>query len=143
MKSRPTTIFLFISGLMLLGIGLGILFVPHGFHASNGIVLSNDPNLLSEIRAPGGLLIGSGVLILLGAFRSTGRSLAILLTILVYGTFALARLIGMIIDGMPSEGIVVATAIELAVAALGLLVSYKRAPSQHANSSSELAVTAN
>ena len=143
MKSRPTTIFLFISGLMLLGIGLGILLVPHGFHASNGIALSNDPNLLSEIRAPGGLLIGSAVLILLGAFRSTGRSLAILLTILVYGTFGLARLISMIIDGMPSEGIVVATAIELAVAALGLLVSYKRAPSQHAKSSSELAITPN
>jgi hypothetical protein len=51
-----TSIFLTVSGLLLLAIGSTILFVPHAFYASDGIVLGNNPSLLSEIRAPGGLL---------------------------------------------------------------------------------------
>lgn len=126
MKNRRTTIFLFISGLLLLGIGGTILLIPHAFHASNGIILGNDPNLLSEIRAPGGLLAGSAVMIILGAFRAPMRSLAIFLTIIVYGSFGLARLIGMAIDGMPSEGIFLATVIELSIAAIGYLIYRRR-----------------
>ena len=122
MKNWFTRTFLFISGLLLLGIGGAILLVPHAFHAGNGIVLGNDPSLLSEIRAPGGLLAASGVIILIGAFRRPLRSLAMVLTVLVYGSFGLARLLGLALDGMPSSGLVGSTAIELVVAVVGLLI---------------------
>ena len=129
MKSRVTTIYLVVSGLMLLAIGAAILLVPHTFHSSNGITLGNDPNLLSEIRAPGGLLVGTAVLILMGVFRSSARSFAVLLSVLVYGSFGVGRLVGMALDGMPSEGIVGATVIELVVAVVGgLLVKYQHQP---------------
>ena len=59
-----------VSGLLLLIIGGAVLFYPVVFAAANGIVLPDAPSLLSEYRAPGGLLIASGVLILLGAVRS-------------------------------------------------------------------------
>ena len=48
--------------------------------------------------------------------------LAVLLTVLVYGSFGLARLLGMPLDGTPSTGIVAATVIELIVAAVGLRI---------------------
>jgi len=60
---------LFLSGLVLFGVGIAILFAPHAFHAMNDITLPADPSLLSEVRAPGGALIAIGALVLLGAFR--------------------------------------------------------------------------
>ncbi|MEM6454767.1 MAG: DUF4345 family protein [Acidobacteriota bacterium] len=125
MNSRLTAVFLFLSGLLLLGIGSAVLLVPRAFHAGNGIVLGSDPSLLSEVRAPGGLLTASAILILLGAFRRALRSLAMVLTVLVYGSFGLARLLGLGLDGMPSSGLVGATVIELIVAAIGLAILWR------------------
>lgn len=122
MNSRSARTFLFLSGLLLLAIGCGILLVPHAFHASNGIVLGADSSLLSEVRAPGGLLTASAVLILLGAFQASLRPTAMRLTVLVYGSFGLARLLSLALDGIPSTGLVASTVIELVVAAGGLLI---------------------
>ena len=61
MKNTTTVIYLVISALLLLTIGSAILLAPHAFHGGNGIILGDDPNLLSEVRAPGGLLAASGV----------------------------------------------------------------------------------
>lgn len=122
MNDRLTLTFLFLSGLLLLGIGTAILLVPHAFHAGNGIVLGSDPSLLSEIRAPGGLLTASAILILIGAYRRSLRPMAMTLTVLVYGSFGLARLLGLALDGIPSSGLIAATAIELMVATIGLVI---------------------
>ncbi|MEM9293581.1 MAG: DUF4345 domain-containing protein [Acidobacteriota bacterium] len=125
MNPWPHRIFLFLSGLLLLGIGASILLVPHAFFATNGITLgasSGDPNLLSEIRAPGGLLTASALLILLGAFRSRWSSQALALSVLVYGSFGLARALAIALDGMPAGGILAAMVIELSVATVGALL---------------------
>jgi hypothetical protein len=74
MKSL-TLIFLSVSGLLLLIIGGTILLVPQAFYASDGIALGNDPSLLSEIRAPGGLLATSGLFILTGVMRHPSPTL--------------------------------------------------------------------
>ena len=120
MKNTTTVIYLVISGLLLLVIGAAILLAPHAFHSSNGIALGDNPNLLSEIRAPGGLLAASGIIILIGGFRPPLRSQALQLTTLVYGSFGVARLISMAMDGMPSNSIVGATVLEFVVASIGL-----------------------
>ena len=120
MKNTTTVIYLVISGLLLLAIGATILAAPHAFHGSNGIALGDNPNLLSEIRAPGGLLAASGVIILVGGFRPLLRSQAVQLTTLVYGSFGLARIVAMALDGMPSSSIVGAAVVEVVVAIVGL-----------------------
>lgn len=102
------------------------MFVPHFFYAANGIALGEDPSLLSEVRASGGLLAGSGLLILLGAVRVSLRGLATTLVVLVYGSFGLSRLLGLTLDGLPSSGVIGAIAIELIVAAIGLVVLYRQ-----------------
>ena len=140
MKSRLTFVFLFIAGLLLLVIGGTLLLAPHAFHASNGIMLGHDPNLLSEIRAPGGLLVGSAVFILIGALRPDRQWLALMLTVLVYGSFGLARLLGLALDGTPATGIVAATVIELVVAALGLLMLRRQSDAASTESAHQLAI---
>ncbi|WP_411847084.1 DUF4345 domain-containing protein [Roseibacillus persicicus] len=122
MRTKSVAIFTIVSGLILLGIGSAILLTPEGFHASNGIALQKNASLMSEIRAPGGLLFASGLLITIGSFRDRLRSQSVKLATLVYGTFGLARLLSMILDGMPSQGVIGATVIELTVAALGLVI---------------------
>ena len=125
MKNTMTVIYLVIAGLLVLAIGGGILLAPHAFHGSNGITLGNNPNLLSEIRAPGGLLASSGIVILIGAFRMQLRSRALQLSVLVYGSFGTARLASMVLDGMPSPAIVGATLLELVVALFGLVILWR------------------
>ena len=124
--SRLTSFFLGFAALLLLAIGGTILLIPHTFYANDGITLGNNPSLLSEIRAPGGLLASSGLLILLGAFRSHLRSLSITLTALVYGAFGLSRLIGFALDGMPSSSLVIATGVELTMAVIGLVLLWSQ-----------------
>ena len=122
MKNSLTIIFLSLSGLLLLAIGGAILFMPQAFYAYDGILLGNDPSLLSEIRASGGLLTGSSFVLLLGAVRSSLRSRAVALSVIVYGSFGLARLLGLAIDGAPSDNLLMAISIELVLASLGLLL---------------------
>ena len=125
MKNTITVIYLVIAGLVLLTIGSAILLAPHAFHGGNGITLGDNPNLLSEIRAPGGLLVSSGIVILIGAFRRQLRSRSVQLTTFVYGSFGVARLVSMALDGIPSSSIVGATLLELIVALVGLAMLWQ------------------
>lgn len=130
MKPKLVTSFLLVSGIILSGIGTAILFSPVAFHASNGIVFENNASLMSEVRAPGGLLFVSGLVILAGSFRDKLRHQSVILATLVYGTFGLSRVLSMALDGMPSQGIVGATAIELIIAAIGSLLLLRQADSR-------------
>lgn len=108
-------ILLSVSGVMLLLVGAATLLLPHAFFASEGIPLGNNPGLLSEIRAPGGLLIGCAIAILLGAFRQTITQTPLLLGAIVYGSFGLSRLLSMVLDGLPSASLMGAMAVELII----------------------------
>ena len=60
-----------LAGAVALGVGLGILFFPHRFHASAGLVLGDDVTLLNEMRSPGGMLLICALFILAGAVRAS------------------------------------------------------------------------
>lgn len=107
-----------LAGLLLLFLGGSILLSPQAFFATNHIVLGEDPSLLSEVRAPAGLLVLSGALIGLGAFRRSWTTSALVLTAAVYGSYGASRLVGVALSGMPGEGLMAAMAIELVVAVL-------------------------
>jgi len=110
-------IVLLLAGLILSVIGAAILVAPHALFAKNGVTLGSDPSLLSDIRAPGGLLLASGVVVLLGALRHSMRRQALMLAAMVYGAFGVSRLLAMAIDGAPSESLLWATGTELFLAA--------------------------
>ena len=113
---------LLLSGIIALGIGGALLFLPVAFEAGAGIDLGGDISLLSEVRAPGGALLIGGILIILGAFNSQMTFLSITLSSLFYISYGLSRVLSVIIDGIPHESLVMATITELVIGFFSLLV---------------------
>ncbi|PFG63109.1 uncharacterized protein DUF4345 [Thioclava sp. ES.031] len=110
-----------ISGVTAISIGALILTTPQSFYASYGIALGPDPSLLSELRAPGAGLAGFGVVMLLGILRPAMSQAAVVAALTVFLAFPVGRILGIVADGMPSNGILVALVLELAIAALCVL----------------------
>ena len=131
MQPTKTLRFLLISsGLIAIGIGASILFTPAQFHATHGIELGTDANLLSEVRAPGGALLVLGFLMLSGVFVKSFTLASTSIAAGVYLAYGMSRLLSIALDGVPDTGLVGAAAIELgigAACAVALVRSRKRA----------------
>lgn len=106
---------LVISGTVLTTIGGLMLLHPVVLFELNGIELGRDPGLMSEIRAPGGALLASGVLVLSGIFVAMLKRMALLLSALLFLSYGASRIVSMLIDGAPPEALVGATLVELAI----------------------------
>ena len=104
-----------ISGLVLTTIGGFMLLHPAALFDLNGIQIGSSPGLLSEIRAPGGALLASGVLVLSGIFVRMLKNTALFLSALLFLSYGTSRIVSMLIDGAPPEALVGATILELAI----------------------------
>ena len=140
--TRFEKVILGISGITALGIGVAILAAPHTFYASYGITLGNDASLLSELRAPAACLAALGVLMLAGLVRSTFSQVAIVAALTVFLAFPAGRLVGLLVDGMPSGGIIGALVLELALAVLCLIAfRHRLRPGSSGRAGSRLSLT--
>ena len=110
------------SGLTAFAIGLAIALDPHSFYASYGIVLSPQPNLMSELRAAATNLAVLGLIILCGAFYQKFTRISARLGVTVFSAFAFGRTISFFLDGWPSDSVLAAFAIEVLLASLCLWV---------------------
>ena len=119
--SKSLRALLLFSGLTAITIGASILFAPTQFHASYGITLGTDANLLSEVRAPGGALLVLGAMMLAGVFVKSFTFASTSIATAVYLSYGFARLFSIALDGLPGPGLLAATAIELLVGGLGAL----------------------
>ncbi|MEZ5244825.1 MAG: DUF4345 domain-containing protein [Acidimicrobiales bacterium] len=118
MKStRPIAVVLVIAGLVALLIGGALLVAPASFHSSSGIDLGGDVNLLNETRAPGASLVAMGSLMLLGVVVERLRFVALVAAAVLYASYGVGRLASWAVDGTPHSTLVVATGVELAIAA--------------------------
>ncbi|MCP2669916.1 DUF4345 domain-containing protein [Maricaulaceae bacterium EIL42A08] len=117
MSRLLTRIALGLSGTVLASIGGALLVSPADFLAMSHVFIENDPGLLSELTAPSGVLILTGMLMIAGALKQRLANLALLTGAIVYGSYGLGRLISMVLHGLPSESLIIATVIEFAVAA--------------------------
>ena len=116
---------LIFSGLISSGIGGAILFNPVAFYATYGIELAGNISLFNEIRAPGGALMASGILIMLGAFVDKLTFTAVVVSTLLYLSYGLSRILSIAIDGMPAEGLVQAAALEIVIGLVCVFVLVK------------------
>ena len=112
------------SGVTALIIGTFITLSPHVFYASYGVTLGQDPNLLSELRAPGAGLAVFGALILSGVVRAAMAPIALAVALTVYLAFPVGRIVGIVMDGLPSGSVIGALAFEIILAGL-LLAAFK------------------
>ncbi|WP_321448895.1 DUF4345 domain-containing protein [uncultured Cohaesibacter sp.] len=120
-----------IAGLTAFVIGATITSMPHMFYASYGIFLGSEASLLSELRAPGAGLASLGGIMLIGIVRQRFAAVAILASLMVFLSFPAGRLVSLVLDGMPSTGILMALIFECLIAALCLLAFVPKRRVQH------------
>ena len=107
-----TRLTLGVAGARARGIGAAITLGPDAFYGSYGIVLTASPDLYSEIRAPGANLAVLGAVMCIGALKPDWRRFSAALGTCVFFAYAAGRMVGIALDGMPSEAILLARAIE-------------------------------
>lgn len=112
-----------VAGLIAASIGAAITVIPNAFYASYSISIAADPNLLSELRAPGANLATLGLIMIAGAIRLHWFNLSRALAISVFFSFAVGRLVSWGIDGTPNASIFIALAIEVMIGSLVLLAT--------------------
>lgn len=128
--SRTTKVFLSLAGIIGVGIGGALLFAPAAFQAGVGIVIGDNINLLSEMRAPGGAILFAGVLIFWGAFNAQMAPVSLLISAYLHLSYGVGRVLSMMVDGMPHDTLVIATGYELVVGLLSLFLLLKLRRSQ-------------
>ena len=117
-----TLIVLALAGLVALLIGATLLLDPQSLYAGSGLVLDGGASQLSEIRAPAGLLVLSGLAVLAGSIWLKWATAALQLTVLVFLGYGVGRVASLALDGMPSDSLVMAMLIELGIGVLALVL---------------------
>lgn len=106
---------LLIAGALLILIGAFILASPVDFYASNNIELGANVSLLNELKAPAGFLLTAGLFMIVAIFIRRLADTAILLAAMIYLSYAGARLLSILSDGIPATGLMQATTLEAIV----------------------------
>lgn len=114
-NSKALKTILLISGFIASAIGATILFSPGSFYASYGITFDGNINMLNEIRTSGGALLASGLLIMSGAFVDKMAFTAAVVSTLLYLSYGLSRVLSIVIDGVPVEGLLQAAVLEIVI----------------------------
>ena len=132
MKNSITQkIILFISGFIAIGIGAAILFFPMDFYAAYNMDLGQDVSLLNEMKASGGVVLALGLLIVAGGFIAKLTYISLLISTIVYLSYGVSRIISMMVDGMPAEGLQQAAALEVIIGLVSLIILATYRPTEN------------
>ncbi len=99
-------------------IGSALMFMPKAFLEMSHVFVEQDPSLMSEITAPSGVLLICAAFLIVGAIKLRFARLALVIGAVVYGSYGIARLMSMVLHGLPSESLVAAMVVEIAIAVL-------------------------
>jgi hypothetical protein len=100
-ETALTRFTLFGAGLMMLVVGALHLLNPQLMMREPGIVLSSTNHFHVVRAAYGGAYLGIAALFLAGALRRVDVRAALLAVVLIFGGFALGRVVSIVADGMP------------------------------------------
>ncbi len=120
--SKVLKAYLIFSGLLLTFIGGATLAIPVDMKNSVGIDIAENISVLNDVRAASALLLTIGLLTLLGAFVKKLTFTSTLISFLLFLALALGRAISIWLDGMPVDGLVKATGLELVLGIVGAVL---------------------
>lgn len=115
-------IYLIVSGLILTAIGSLTSFNLINIKANEGINIAGNPSALNDVRSFGVLLLATAILLFLGSFKRSLTKSANIAAFLLFLALGLGRLLSIFLDGMPSEGMVKATGLEIILGLVGLVL---------------------
>lgn len=124
--NKLTVSLLHLNGWVAVLIGSFIVMDPISMLSNYGLQSDLSIGLMSELRAPGGLLIASGLLIVRTSLNSKLFDQGLLVSALVYGSYGSVRLLSMLVDGLPPMEILIATTIEIVLFVLSLAAMNRR-----------------
>ena len=128
MKSIFSQSYLFIAGLIIMLVGIYIAIMTLDYMVA--MAPQSPPpstNILSDLRAMGGVLLVLGIYIFTGVFRKTWRQSALIIASAVALTFVIFRSLSLVLDGIPDMAIMMAYGIETLMAVFGVLLIKQRA----------------
>lgn len=124
-STRIKRAILLVSGTVLILIGSAITVMPETFYASSQISIGESINLLNELKAPAILLLVSGAFLITALFTGRRMNTALGLGALIYLSYAVSRLLSMVVDGAPESSLLTAAAIE-AVLGMACLLALRQ-----------------
>lgn len=109
---------LVVSGVGLAAVGGLMTFAPTVLFSTNGVQLGSDPNLISEIRGPGGVLFVSGLLLIAAiAIRELRGFASGTAAVVLLGT-ASGRIVSLMSEGIPAPSLQAALGFEVILGGL-------------------------
>ncbi|MEM6802040.1 MAG: DUF4345 domain-containing protein [Bacteroidota bacterium] len=121
-NSKVLTAFLILSGLLLTFIGGSTLLMPVEMKAGAGIDIAGNISVLNDTRAAAALIFSTAILSLLGAFKPQLRFSASLASPLLFLSLGSGRLLSILLDGMPVEGLLGASILEFVLGITGAIL---------------------
>ena len=121
-NSKILKIYLLVSGFILTAIGGLTTFNPVTIKANEGIQIAENASALSDVRSFGMLLVATALFSFSGSIKSSLRKPATISSFLLFLSLGLGRLLSMLFDGMPSDGMVKATGLEIILGLAGLIL---------------------
>lgn len=118
--NKLTNALLHLNGWVAVLIGVFILLKPIAMLSPYGLQSELSNSLLSELKAPGSLLLVCGLAIVHSAMMPNLRERGLHLSIMVYGSYAAGRLLSTVVDGMPQMEILIALTIEAILCGLSI-----------------------
>ena len=121
-NSNILKVYLFLSGLILSIIGTLTTFNPVNIKAEEGIEVAGNASAINDVRSFGMLLLATAILSIIGALNSSLRKPATISAFLLFLSLGMGRILSILMDGMPSDGIVKATGLEMILGIAGLVL---------------------
>jgi len=112
-----------LSGLIGGYIGISILFDTQKFFAHNGVEITGDPGLMSELKAPAIVLLAAALVLLVGSVKSRFTDMALMIGAIVYGSYGMGRVVSILVDGLPPQPLIAAAVVELGIASILLFLA--------------------
>ncbi len=121
-RDRVSRALLACAALIACAVGSALAFFPVQFRQSYGVPTELDAAVLSETRAPGGALIALGLLMAGGSAVKAWRAAGLGVAVATFSGYGLARLLSIVLDGVPSSDLLGATAVEVSFGVLAAFV---------------------
>ncbi|WP_109832271.1 DUF4345 domain-containing protein [Reichenbachiella versicolor] len=121
-KSKALKTYLIVSGILLTVIGGATLAIPVDMKASAGIDIAGNISVINDVRGTGALILGIALITIIGAFNQKLTYTSSIISALLFVSIGIGRLTSIALDGMPVDGLLKATGLELVLGLIGVIL---------------------
>lgn len=121
-NSKFLKAYLILSGTLLTFIGGATLIMPIAMKAGAGIDIAGNISVINDVRAASALILAVALLMIAGAFVKKVSYTSTLVSVLLFLSLGIGRVISILVDGMPVDGLVKATVLEFVLGIIGMVL---------------------